>query len=240
MRRKILAAALFSSLASVSLAWADDVVYYEKDGVTYRETRRKVSRPVTQLEYQNQPQSILREKLDYGTQDAVRTYQVPVTEYQTQSRLVGRWNPFIRQPYYESRQIPVTRWETKTETVKVPCVKRSLVHETSTAQVPVYQTRVQEDEIISRVAVGTRPNTSVASSAPNSSSPYSSPSQSSVGSNSGSSSASGATSSSASAPGNTGNTSGGLTVGGVSKLDQDPPRMGNNVQWRPGSAGQRY
>jgi hypothetical protein len=261
-RVRIVAVALLSSLASLSGAWADDVTYFEKDGVTYRETRRKVTRPVTELQYQDRPQTVLRDQVNYGTQNMIRTYQVPVTEYQPVTRMVGRWNPFIRQPYYEQRQVPVTRWETRSDTVQVPVSTRQTVADTVTAKVPVYSTRVVEDEIISRVAVGTRPNTSVASAptttiasapitttisppptryAPASSSPTTSslaasPTTSSPTTYSPMTSSSpNASPTTASSPAAAAQVPRGVTVGGVSKLDSDPPRMGNNVQWRAGS-----
>ncbi len=253
-RVKVVAVALLSSLASLSVAWADDVTYFEKDGVTYRETRRKVTRPVTELQYQDRPQTVLRDQVNYGTQNMIRTYQVPVTEYQPVTRMVGRWNPFIRQPYYEQRQVPVTRWETRSDTVQVPVSTRQTVADTVTAKVPVYSTRVVEDEIISRVAVGTRPGTSVASApitttispaptrySPSSSSPMTSSLAASPTTSSPTtfspmtSSVPNASPTTASSPAANAQVPRGVTIGGVSKLDSDPPRMGNNVQWRAGS-----
>jgi hypothetical protein len=215
-RAKLFAAALLSSAVSLPAMAADQVTFFEKDGVTYQETRRTVSRPVTELSYGQQAQTVYRERLSSGTQDVVRTYQTPVTEYQPATRMVGRWNPFVRQPYYEQRQIPVTRWETRSEVVKVPCTKRELVPETNTVQVPQYTTRMVQDEVISRVAVGVRPNTSVAA-APSTS----------IGGH-----VAGTPVPASPAPLVAGAPARATPIGGISKLDQDPPRVGDNVQWR--------
>jgi hypothetical protein len=213
---------------------ADDVTYFEKDGVTYRETRQKIQRPVTELRYAQLPQTTYRPTVANGTQSVTRSYMAPVTEYKSHWRLVGRWNPFVRQPYWEQRQVPITRWELKTDTVQVPANAPTLVPQTTAVPAPVASTRMVEDEIISRVAVATRapgsPTPTPVATAQVAAAPIrSAPAQAApLGIVPNRSPVSPAAVGSRPTP-----------FGGISKLDQDPPRVGNNVQWRPADVTRR-
>lgn len=196
---------LLAGLAA-QLAAADDVRYYEDNGVTYRETRQKVNRPINETALVDQQRTVYREKLDTELVDQVRTYQIPVTEYRREAYWANRFAIF-RQPYLAERVVPTRRLETRTETVKVPVTRRQLVPETTTVRVPVTTQRMVQDEIISRVVVGTRPAAAPATAI----------------------AARPATGSSSTAPMNVPPTA----IGGISKMGQEPPRVGQNYQWRP-------
>lgn len=197
MASRILPTAVLLALLPAGAARADEVRYYEADGVTYRETRRIVRRPVVETRWMEQPQTVFREKLDVQMCPSVRTCQAPVTEYRWEARWRGRYNPFV-QPYLENRLVPRTRWELRTDVVQVPVARRSVVPETTTVRVPVRTQRMVEEEVISRVAVSARPVDPLAEPP-----------------------------------------SAGLAqwrpIGGISKLDNDPPRYGTSLGPAPGS-----
>jgi hypothetical protein len=54
--------------------------------------------------------------------------------------------------------MPVTRWETRTETVRIPITKREVYPEKVTQQVPVYNTRYAQEETVRHIAIGTTAN----------------------------------------------------------------------------------
>ena len=171
--RHPLAVALAAPLILCASAMADEVRDYEENGVTYRETRRQVSEPVTEIQCVEQQRTVgFREQLNVQMCDQSRAYIVPVTEYRVESYWRGRFNPFV-QPYLAQRLVPYTRYETRVETVKTPVATRELLPITSTVKVPVTTQRVVQREIVSRVAISGSPSRPV--QAP-SSDPFSSPS----------------------------------------------------------------
>lgn len=214
MRSAIKLAAFLLLAPSVRAA---DVRYYEENGVTYQETRYKVQHPVTETQYEPQARTVYRPQVASSLQDVVRTYRVPVTEYRAETYIHGRWNPFVRQPYLAQRVVPVTRWEMRAETTKVPVTQQQLVAETSTVHVPVTRSRIVEEEVTSRVAVSQRPPSQfiAATAAPGQT-----------------------TASLAGQPASV-PTAGTSQVGGVLKLDQDPPRVGASTAWRPADTTRR-
>jgi hypothetical protein len=127
--------------------------------------------------------------------EMARSYQVPVTEYHWVSCWERSWNPF-NGPYIATRMVPQTRWETRTEVVKVPVTNREIVPEKRTEHVPVTAQRIAEDVYEQRVAVGV--------GGASSSDPFAQSGGQSLASRE--------------------------TVGGVSKMDSDPPRQG--TAWR--------
>jgi hypothetical protein len=147
------AASLALACGFCAIAAADEVRYYEENGVTYRETRRVVRRPISEVVSQPVDRTVYREQYQTDYQDTVRVYSVPVTEYRWESYWQGRWNPFV-QPYLAQRLVPYTRWETRTEKVRVPVVRRELVAELRQEQASVVAQRYVDEELISRVAVG--------------------------------------------------------------------------------------
>jgi len=50
--------------------------------------------------------------------------------------------------------VPFTRWERRTQTVQVPITQREMVPEKRSVQVPVTRQVIEEQEVITRVAVG--------------------------------------------------------------------------------------
>jgi hypothetical protein len=210
--RQVFSLATVASLVSWAVAFGDDVRYYEKEGVTYREIRQTIQRRVPEVTYEERPQTVLREQCVTEMKDTVRTYMTPVTEYQVQERLVGRWNPLVR-PYFEYRNVPTVRWEYRSEVVKTPTARRELVPETRVTRTPVTSWRTVEEEVISRVAVGTTRsvNTAVAST------PNGSPQSVLAG---------------PLVPVQVPESARRDQIGGLSRLDSDPPRQGSGTAWR--------
>ena len=182
-------------------AMADDVRYLDENGITYRETTQTSQRLVPQTTMQQQDYIYNRQRYTTELQEVQRTYQVPITEYQWKPETHRSWNPF-EAPYVAYRLVPQTRWETKLETVKVPVAKLEVVPEKITKQVPVTTHRVAQEKVVTRVAVGhsTGGAGSVAAGGMNGSG------------NAAAMAASGAGTS-------------GDSVGGLSKLENDPPKQ---------------
>ncbi len=139
----------------VAAGWAQEVRYYEENGITYRETRQTVSRPTTEITNQPVDRTVYQEQLTTEYQPTTRVYSVPVTEYRQEAYWRGRWNPF-KQPYLDQRIVSHTRWEERTETVQTPVVRRQVVPQTRQEFVPVATQRIVEEQYVSRVAIGTR------------------------------------------------------------------------------------
>lgn len=131
----------------------DEVTEYDQNGLRYRETKRIVPRPVYETQWVEQTREVHRPTFTTQSQPTTRTVYVPITEYRTQPVLVGRWNPFI-EPYYEYRLVPVTRWETRQETVNVPIVRQQNSAEKQIVKVPVTKMRYENEEFIRREIVG--------------------------------------------------------------------------------------
>ncbi len=147
----------FLTLAAASTpALAQDVRFYEEDGVTFKETKQTVRRQIPQVQYHESERTVLRSQTKTEMQDVVRTYQVPVTEYRWESYWKGRYNPFS-QPELAHRQVPYTRWETRTEISKVPVTRVETVPEKTPVKVGITTWRTVEEHVTSRVAMGARP-----------------------------------------------------------------------------------
>lgn len=200
---------LASRFAAVA---ADDVKYCEKDGITYRETRQVVRRPVVETHLEARETTVYRDKFTTETKDVPRTIPVAITEYHWVPVWRRSLNPFAP-PYLAYQMVPQTRWTTRSDTVKASVMRHEVVPEKVTQQVPVTTQRYVEDEIVSRVAVGSRPAgaASLAGSPPPAVAPAA-PAAAPIGG-----------SSVANRP----------AIGGIQKLDTDPPR--GTSDWRPGS-----
>ena len=181
--------------AAADSAVADEVRYYDEGGVTYRETRRVVRRPICESQLRPSTQTVYREQRSCELRDTLRTSWTPVTEYRCEAHWVGRWNPFA-EPYLAYRMVPQTRWEHRSEVVQVPVTSRRLVPETRTVQVPVVTRRMVTEEVITRVALGGRGTSAAPLLSPT---PTPSPLE---------------------------------RIGGVARLDKDPPRQGASTAWR--------
>ncbi|HVU85932.1 MAG TPA: hypothetical protein VHD36_01330 [Pirellulales bacterium] len=161
------AAALAALFACPLLVSAQDVRYYQdpNTGHTYRQTTTTIQRQMPVTQYQASTRSVLRGQWRTDTQDVVRTYSVPVTEYRTESYWQGRYNPFV-QPTLATRTVPTTRWETRTEIVKVPVTRYETVPTTETVHVPVTTYQTVQDQVVHHqvVAPGTANSAVVATS----------------------------------------------------------------------------
>lgn len=211
---RFLTAAVVICSAGSSARAADQVRYYEQNGVTYCETRRVEQMPVVETRTQQSTQTVYREETVTELRDTARQRWTPVTEYRWEATWVGRWNPFV-QPYLAYRYVPRTRWECATETVRTPVVSRRLVPETRTVLVPVTTQRMVDREVITRVAVS-RPavagGTTVAGAA------WTPPTVTAqvlpIARDRG-------------------------PVGGIARLESDPPRQGVSTAWRHSGGTQR-
>ena len=150
--RQLLSTVVALWLVGLTPAIADDVRFFERDGITYRETRRTVQRPVSETRLEQVERTVYRWQRSSETHQSTRTWCSPTTEYRCEPYLVGRWNPFVR-PYFAYHYVPCTRWEQKTEVVDVPVTCCRLVPETRKVDVPVTTRRMVSEEVISRVAV---------------------------------------------------------------------------------------
>lgn len=195
-------------------ARASDVRYYEQNGITYRETRQVVQRPVYQTEMRPTTQTVYRQEQVTEMRETTRTWWSPVTEQVCEAVWMGRWNPFV-QPYIVYRPTTRTRWETRTETVQAPVTLSRWVPQTQTTEMAVTVQRMVPEEIVSRVAVG---NSGIPTPAPTI---VASPTRSGA---------------LAPVPLPTPATT---PLGGVARLDNDPPRRGTNTAWRPSTPSAR-
>jgi hypothetical protein len=147
---------------------ADDVQYVEENGVRYQVTRQVVQRLHTETRYEPRQYTAYRERYTTDLQEVPRTYQVPVTEQQWVPGYQRSLNIFAP-PVLTYRLMPVTRWETRTETVRVPSTRKEYIPETATRHEPVTTQRIVQEEHTHRVFAGTTGSgTSAASVAANS------------------------------------------------------------------------
>ncbi len=153
MSRGLLAAAVLAlGLVCLRQSRGDELRYYEQNGITYCEVRRTADRPVPEAGGVPRPYTVYREQVTTEIGQTVRTYWTPVTEYSCESYWVNRWNPFA-EPYQAYRYVPRTRWEKKTEVVRVPVTCRRLVPETLAAQTAAPSRQGPRQEVVARYAV---------------------------------------------------------------------------------------
>jgi len=195
LSRQLLVAMVVMSVANLSLSVADEVRYYQENGVTYRQTKRTVLCPVTETRMQPTTQTVYRPQRSTELCDTVRTCWTPVTECRCEAQWVGRWNPFV-EPYLVNRLVPRTHWQCRTEVVKVPVACCRLVPETRTVQVPVTTRRMVSEEVVTRVAVNRTPSEIHSALRP------------------------------------TPTPARRVQIGGLARLDNDPPRHGVSTAWR--------
>jgi hypothetical protein len=197
-------------------AMADDVKYSEEDGLTYRETTQTIQRPVQHTTMQQRDVTYNRERYTTELQEVQRTYQVPITEYVWKPETHRSWNPF-EPPYVAYRMVQQTRYETRSETVKIPVAKREVVPEKITQQVPVTTQRIAQEKVVTKVAIGP-----AGSHATGGASTMAAGGANNLGN-------------SAMASSGAGSTNDGM--GGMAKLDTDPPKQ--SIDWRQGDATAR-
>jgi hypothetical protein len=125
----------------------------EENGIVYRVTKQIIQKPISKTEYDQQQQTVLRERYDTQWHTNYRTYLTPVTEYRQELFLANRWNP-LAMPYWTYRYVPVTRWESRAEPYSVPVAQRTLVPEQQTVHVPRTTTQMATEVHESKVALG--------------------------------------------------------------------------------------
>ena len=187
------------------------VRYENKNGIRYQVTQRVSQRQVPVTVMQDRQQTVYAQQVTTNTLNQQQLYTVPNTSYQWDSRLNGRWNPFIT-PYWTYNLRPVTTWSTQVANVQIPVSQVAWVPQTKTVQVPVTAYRAAEEKTETWVAMNatTTPNTGLASARP-----ISSP-----------------TTMLATRPG--------VALGGVA-LQNDPPRQSTGGGWQsPSTSGSRY
>ena len=151
---------MFAVLAPCTLvdsAIAQNVRFEERDGVRYQVSTRKVQRTVPVTEMHDRHQTVYTQQITTENITSQQTYLTPITQYQTVTRLRGRWNPFIM-PYYTYDVRPVTTWHQSVANVQVPVSRTAWVPQTQTVQVPVTTYKTAEVEETTRVAMN-QPNT---------------------------------------------------------------------------------
>jgi len=152
VRTLTIAALAVFSLAQLA-ARADEVRYIEKDGVKYQEIVRSVQRPINETRYEPREYTAYNERFTTDLQESQRTYVVPVTQQQWVPGYQRTWNVFAP-PVLSYRLLPVTRMETRTETVRIPVTRRELIPTKQVQHVPVTTQRLAVEEHVSRIPVG--------------------------------------------------------------------------------------
>jgi hypothetical protein len=135
----------------------------QENGVTYREVRERVRRPVAETEYEERQQTVYRQQTTSKVYESHYTVHVPVTEYRWQAFRTDLLNPFVP-PSTAYRLVPQTRWEPRVGTVRVPMTHTEWVPQTQTVKVPVRTLRFVEEERVRRAAVSP-PNSHLGSAA---------------------------------------------------------------------------
>jgi hypothetical protein len=141
------------ALSTREAAGQASVEYVEEGGVRYRVTKQLVQRPISQTDWQEQQQTVYRERYDTQWQTNYRTHLTPVTEYRQKLYLANRWNP-LATPYWTYRYVPVTRWEARQESYSTPIAQRTWMPEQQTVRIPRTTTQMATEEHVSKVAVG--------------------------------------------------------------------------------------
>ncbi len=153
-RRKALALLAMAFCYSAPAVSAQQTVTEEtQDGVRYQVTTRIAQRQVPVTVMQDQQQTVYAQQITTNSLNHQQLYCVPSTQYQWQSRLNGRWNPFVT-PYWSHSLRPVTTWHQQVANVQIPVSSVSWAPQTRTVQVPVTQYRTAEERIVSRVPIG--------------------------------------------------------------------------------------
>jgi hypothetical protein len=146
-----MALGLLAAFFSSPLLHAEEEIVTE-GGRRYLVKREVVHRPMSKTDWVEKTQEVYREEYSTDYKDTTRIVQVPVTEYRWEPEIVNRWNPFS-QPYMVQRLVPRTRWETRTEIVKVPVVERHLVPETRVVRTPETRRWMEPETIERKVAI---------------------------------------------------------------------------------------
>jgi hypothetical protein len=153
IHRKLIVASLALGSVLTAALRADDVEYFDQNGVRYQKIRQVTSKPISETRYESRQYTTYHPRYTTDYHDSVRTYQVPVTEQQWVPGYQRTLNIFAP-PVLSYRLVPVTRWETRTETVRVPVTKQDYVAQQRVEQVPVTTQRLVQDTHEHVIAIG--------------------------------------------------------------------------------------
>ena len=138
----------FSSIASAEQA----VRYYTENGVTYKEVRTKIRKPVVERRMESREKTVYSEKVSTTYEPYTQLIHTPITTYHWEGRWQDVLNPF-RPTRLGYHLVPQTHWETRSEEVHRPVTRREMFPEKRTFQVPVTTHRYVEEEAIHRTVV---------------------------------------------------------------------------------------
>lgn len=151
--RQLLAISAFTAFCLTPAAFADEGRYVTENGVTYYDVYRVIPHAVSETASQQTTRTVYKVECSTEARDVTRTWYCPVTVYRVESELIGRWNPFV-EPYWETHWVADTQWVPHSDVVKMPITTRKLIPQTQTVQVPVTtQKIVYENVLVSRMAV---------------------------------------------------------------------------------------
>lgn len=152
MPRLLLLSACFALVGASAYAVEDGEIVVE-DGIKYRITKQAVDRTVWDTRPETREQTVYREKYITEMKEMPRNYYQPVTEYQWVQVWERPLNPFVA-PYIAYRQVPVVRWELKSDTVRYPVTKREVTPEKQQQQVSVPVQRVAKEIVTRKTPIG--------------------------------------------------------------------------------------
>ncbi len=152
-RTQWIAAALAITALTGGTLRADDVEYIHKDGIKYQRIRQVTQRPISETHYESQEYTKYNPRYTTEYQEVERTYQVPVTEQQWVPGYQRTLNIFAP-PVLSYRLMPVTRWETRVHTVRVPVTRQDYVPEKVVRQVPITTQRLAQEEHTHLIPIG--------------------------------------------------------------------------------------
>lgn len=133
----ISSAAMLSMLCGLARpAGSQEIRYFERNGITYREVLGCATVVQAPQTAQCSP-LVYRPQFFVESRRVLQSYWVPITEYRWETRWVNRWNPFA-EPYQELRYVPVTRWEYRTEIAEMPVTCQRWVAEPAAKATPSY------------------------------------------------------------------------------------------------------
>lgn len=152
MRRRLMAALAWILGWCAGAAQGQEVTYQTINGVRHQITKQVVQQQVPVTVMQNQQRTVYTQQLSANTINHRQLYCVPNTSYQWQTKLNGRWNPFVT-PYWTYNLKPVTTWNTQVANVQIPVNRVAWVPQTQSIQVPVTAYRTQTVETTTTLAM---------------------------------------------------------------------------------------
>lgn len=158
MTRQISVFGLVLIVVSASLR-ADETRFVVENGVTYRETRGVERRPTADTHVEDRTQTVYKTEYVTELREQTRTVWVPITEYAYEPRWQNWWNIFA-EPTVSYQMRPVTRWEPRTQTERIPVTVQKVIPETKIVQMPVRTLGFAQREYVQRVVVNAPPASS--------------------------------------------------------------------------------